>query len=396
MKAQNKKGEDDIQHASRTSTTGAPKALRIVIAGGVTGGHLFPGIAIAQEFMTRNPESRIIFAGAGKPFEISALSNTGFEHWSITAQGIKGLGFLKKMKSVLKIPRGTIESILFLRDFKPDIVVGVGGYAAGPVALGARFLGIKIVLHEQNILPGITNRFLSHFADRIYVSFDNTKKFMHLKKTLFTGNPVRREIMERERMQPCSDRAVSGTVPRKERLFKILIIGGSQGAHSINMAVVDALDQIKNTNAFSFVHQTGLQDEEMVKNAYTRKGISCTVKSFFSDMARQYERADLVICRAGATTIAEITALGKGVLFIPFPHAADNHQVLNAQTLVRLGAAEMILEKDLNGKSLAKRIEQYSADPESLDEMASRAKRHGKPDAARVIVDDCYQWVGGV
>ncbi len=366
-----------------------PRTLRIVIAGGGTGGHLFPGIAIAQEFMTRNSNNSLLFIGTGKPFEIAALSEAGFTHKHITAEGIKGRSLWNQVVSILKIPKGVFESILILKRFKPDIVVGVGGYSAGPLAIGAWLLGIKIVLHEQNILPGITNRILSCLADRIYVSFDDTRTGLNPKKVLFTGNPVRKEILQ------CARNQKSGEIvnSKQKRHFTSLIIGGSQGAHSINMALLESIEQIKDKDKFCFIHQTGIQDEAQVKNAYTRYGISCKVQAFFNDMARQYQKADLIICRAGATTVAEIKAIGKSAIFIPFPFAADNHQVLNARSLEKAGAAEMILEKDLSGKTLAERITFYASSPDTLRQMASRARGLGRPDAAGLIVDDCYKLI---
>jgi UDP-N-acetylglucosamine--N-acetylmuramyl-(pentapeptide) pyrophosphoryl-undecaprenol N-acetylglucosamine transferase len=366
-----------------------PRSVRSVIAGGGTGGHLFPGIAIAQEFMTRNSNNSLLFVGTGKPFETTALSEAGFTHKHITAEGIKGRGLWNQVVSILKIPRGVFESILILKRFKPDIVVGVGGYSAGPLAIGAWLLGIKIVLHEQNILPGITNRILSRLADRIYVSFDDTRTGLNPKKVLFTGNPVRKEILQCARNKK-SDEIVNS---KQKRHFTILIIGGSQGAHSINMALLESIEQIKDKDKFYFIHQTGIQDEAQAKNAYTRFGISCKVQTFFNDMARQYQKADLIICRAGATTVAEIKAIGKSAIFIPFPFAADNHQVLNARSLEKAGAAEMILEKDLSGKTLAERITFYASSPDTLRQMASRARGLGRPDAAGLIVDDCYKLI---
>ena len=259
--------------------------------------------------------------------------------------------------------------------------------------MGAWLLGVKIVVHEQNILPGITNRMLSFFADRMYVSFNNTRSIIDSKKVLVTGNPVRREILEcafekRDNGGPEPEAAYG-----RDRPFRVLIIGGSQGAHSINLAVVEALGRVKDKDAFFFTHQTGLQDEEMVKKAYRDHDISSTVKPFFNDMARQYNNADLVICRAGATTVAEVTSLGKGVIFVPFPHAADNHQVLNARTLADTGAAEMIFDKNLSGETLIERIEYYASHPEALNRMASKAGNLGRPDAASVIVDNCYRLI---
>ncbi|MDL1967684.1 MAG: undecaprenyldiphospho-muramoylpentapeptide beta-N-acetylglucosaminyltransferase [Deltaproteobacteria bacterium] len=357
----------------------------IVIAGGGTGGHLFPGIAIAEVFIKRNPENRVIFISTGKPFEVSVLEEKNFSLKTITVEGIKGRGIVNQIISVLKIPKGLSESMLILKDFRPHLVIGVGSYSAGPVALGAWFMGIKIVLHEQNILPGITNRILSYLADRIYVSFKDTKADFDPKKVCFTGNPVRNEIL-------CFAREESeffGSVQGK--LFTILVIGGSQGAHSINMAVMDALKFFKKKDSFFFIHQTGTNDEKEVKNAYRKEGITGTVKSFFNNMGQQYRNADLIICRAGATTVAELTAIGKGALLIPYPFAADNHQVVNAKMLSDAGAAEIILQKDLNGRLLARKIEYYVSNYKALNNMALMAKKLGRPDAAEAIVNDCYK-----
>ena len=367
----------------------ASGGLRIIIAGGGTGGHLFPGIAIAQEFLGRNPENSVLFVGTERPFEISILSETGFIHKTITAQGFKGRGFWNQIVSISKIPKGVIESILILKRFKADLVVGVGGYSAGPLVTGAWLLGINIVLHEQNILPGITNRILSRFADRIYVSFNETKTGLNPKKIRITGNPVRKEILQIAREQ--EDVHTADSVQRRQ--FTILILGGSQGAHSINMAVLEAIKCIEDKEAYFFVHQTGAHDEIRVKSVYRERGVPCRVQAFFKDMNRQYEKADLIICRAGATTVAEVKAIGKRVIFIPFPFAADNHQVFNARSLENAGAAEMILEKDLNGNALAERINFYVSRPDMLRQMASRTRDLSRPDASAVIVGDCYKLV---
>lgn len=371
--------------------------MRIIIAGGGTGGHLFPGIAIADGFAARDEENRVLFISTGKSFEISILSKTVFKHKSITAEGIKGRGLWRQTVSVLKIPKGIFESIMILKDFRPDIVVGVGGYSAGPVVIAAWLMGIKIVLHEQNIMPGITNRILSGFADRIYVSFKDTRleRFQWItpvdpKKLLVSGNPVRKEILQ----SAMDQQDVSSADTKREKPFTVLILGGSQGAHSINTAVLETLEHLKEKDKYFFVHQTGSADAQEVKTAYIKNGISCMVKSFFDDMARQYHNADLVICRAGATTVAEIAVIGKGVIFIPYPFAADDHQVFNAGSLENAGAAEMILQKDITGRRLAERIEHYASNSGALKAMASRAKSIGRPDAVEVIVDDCYRLKG--
>jgi len=390
LEASNHKASDLKRRDPRAEQTvnSAQRALRIVIAGGGTGGHLFPGIAIAQEFEARNSATRIIFVSTGNPMERSVLSKTGFELQCITAAGIKGRGIWNQLVSVLKIPKGILESMRILKNFSPDLAIGLGSYSAGPVIIGAWLRRIPIVIHEQNILPGITNRILARFADRIYISFKNTKSNLDSRKVQWTGNPVRNELLEYSDRQAAdkNDDTANG-------IFTVLIIGGSQGAHTINMAVIEALDALKDKDHLHFVHQTGEADERQVKEAYRRNNIRCTVQSFFDNMAELYSRADLLICRAGATTVAEITALGKAVIFIPFPHAADNHQVLNAALLSNEGAAEMISEDDLSAEILNQKIAYYADHRKELDEMAAKASRFGNPAAAINIVDDCYRLV---
>jgi UDP-N-acetylglucosamine--N-acetylmuramyl-(pentapeptide) pyrophosphoryl-undecaprenol N-acetylglucosamine transferase len=373
---------------AKRSSNSAQRALRIVIAGGGTGGHLFPGIAIAREFEVRNSATRIIFVSTGNPMERSVLSKTGFELQCITAAGIKGRGIWNQLISVLKIPSGIWESMRIINDFSPDLAIGLGSYSAGPVIIAAWLRRIPIVVHEQNILPGITNRILSRVANRIYISFKNTKSNLDSSKVKWTGNPVRNELLE----------VSAGQTPEKnedsaKEIFTVLILGGSQGAHAINMAVTEALEALNDKAHLHVIHQTGEADEQQVNQAYRRNKIQCTVQSFFDNMAELYSRADLLICRAGATTVAEITALGKAVIFIPFPYAADNHQVLNAAMLSDEGAAEMIVEKDLNAEILSRKIAYYAAHREALNDMAAKARRFGNPNAAGNIVDDCYALV---
>jgi UDP-N-acetylglucosamine--N-acetylmuramyl-(pentapeptide) pyrophosphoryl-undecaprenol N-acetylglucosamine transferase len=370
--------------------------MRVIIAGGGTGGHLFPGIAIAMEFIAKDPGSRILFVGTGNPFEKTTVGKAGFDHKSITAEGIKGRGFFKTMRSLFKIPKGMFESFKIIKGFNPHIVVGVGGYSAGPVILTAWLLGFKTALHEQNILPGITNRILARFAGRIYVSFEGTKLPAAFGKTLVAGNPLRREILDAAK-DAAKDASKTDIVTDSgcQKPFTVLILGGSQGAHSINMAIGEALTHIKTKEKYLFVHQTGASDEKSVAGVYAKYGISCIVKPFFDDMAERYGQADLIICRAGATTVAEVTAMGRGAIFIPFPFAADDHQAKNACALSDAGAAEIITETDLNGKMLAERIEYFAGHAVELHKMASAAKKFSRPDAAEIIVSDCYEIVNG-
>jgi len=384
---ENRESAKHTENSAQAITYGGSKSLRVIIAGGGTGGHLFPGIAIAQAFTGKNPGSEILFVGAGNRFEKTTVEKAGFNHGSISAEGIKGRGLLKQLRSVLKIPKGMFESFKIIRDFKPDLVIGVGSYSSGPLVIMAWLLRVKTALHEQNTIPGITNSILSRFADRVYVSFEETKKRLSPQKAVLAGNPLRREIID------AAVRNIPAGSSDCNAPFTVLILGGSQGAHKINMAVIGALPFLKNREKYFLVHQTGAQDEEYVAGAYERSGISCMVKQFFEDMAERYSAANLVICRAGATTVAEVTAMGLGAIFIPYPYAADDHQALNARALSDSGASEMILEKDLTAEILSERIEYYAGHPGELYKMASAAKKFGRPDAAEFIVNDCYKIV---
>lgn len=357
-------------------------SLTVVFAGGGTGGHLFPAIAIAQEFISRNPENRIIFISSGTPIEVSVLSEYGFFLKIVSAKGIKGRSFFRQLEALSALLRGIWQSVGMLKDLKPDLVIGMGGYASVPVVLGAWLCRVPRVLCEQNILPGIANRFLARIVDRVNVSFEHTLTNLPKDKVRFTGNPVRSEILK-----------AFGQRKDEHEPFTVLILGGSQGAHAINMAVVDALTALKNEGDLFLIHQTGKADESFVKSAYEKNQIPCRVKAFFKDMGQVYAKADLVICRAGATTVAEISALAKPAVFIPFPYAADNHQVLNARLLCEAGAAQMIYEKDLTGEILAQHIIGMLRERSKLEEMARIASSAGRPDAAKTIVDDCYRLI---
>ncbi|QTA82084.1 UDP-N-acetylglucosamine--N-acetylmuramyl-(pentapeptide) pyrophosphoryl-undecaprenol N-acetylglucosamine transferase [Desulfonema limicola] len=358
------------------------RPVKIIIAGGGTGGHLFPGIAIADEFMAANPKNQVLFIGTDRTFEINALAKAGYMHQKITARGIKGLGIINGLKTMSMIPIGILEALDIIKSFKPDLVIGVGGYSSGTVVLAAILLGVKTAVHEQNSIPGITNRILSRLTNRVYISFADTKIRADKKKILLTGNPVRQEILRSVNREQGAE--------NREKLFTVLIIGGSQGARSINMAVIKALSYIENIDKIHFIHQTGERDWEIVKNTYEKQNILCNVKSFFNNMALLYNQADLLICRSGATTIAEITGIGKPAVFIPFPFAADDHQTLNAQSLKKAGAADMINEKQLSPEKLAEKINYYMANPGALNKMSYNAKKQGRPDAAQAIIKDCH------
>jgi len=352
--------------------------VRVLIAGGGTGGHLFPGIAIAEAFRIREPAPEILFVGTGNPMEVETLSNKGFSQVGLVAEGLKGRGLWRQVRSLFKIPIAVWQALRVIWRFDPDIIIGVGGYASGPVGLAAKSARKKFVIHEQNILPGLTNRILGHVADRIFVSFPDDTHWFKPSKTMVTGNPVRRELLARRPW----DR-------EEARPFTVLIVGGSQGAHAINCGVVEALDHLRKPETMRFIHQTGAKDVSWVQEAYVGRGIKAEVAPFFMDMAGVYRCAHLVVCRAGATTVSELMALGKPAIFVPFPFAANNHQELNARYVADSGGAEVILERDLSGPALAGRLNYYMSNPRILGEMSRVTGRLARPDAADVIVNEC-------
>jgi UDP-N-acetylglucosamine--N-acetylmuramyl-(pentapeptide) pyrophosphoryl-undecaprenol N-acetylglucosamine transferase len=362
---------------------------RLAVGGGGTGGHLFPGIAVAQAFKARQPGNQVLFVNAGRPLEVDVLSRLGWPQRSISIEGIKGRGRWQQFRAACKIPSAVWRAGWILRQFRADLVLGVGGYSAGPVVAAAALLGIPSVLHEQNRLPGMTNRILGRLVDRIYLTFDESREYFNPIKVRVSGNPVRDEILALKSAPSAQSEKSVG------RDFTVLVVGGSQGAQAINLAVAEALPFLKDVTSMRFVHQTGELYVNDVRIAYDRAGIDARVEAFFDDMASLYAQADMIICRAGATTVAEITVAGKAAVFIPFPFAADDHQTQNALALADLGAAEMIRQEELNGKSLAKMIRGYMENRVLLTEMAAKASALGRPDAARVIVDDMYRLMEG-
>jgi UDP-N-acetylglucosamine--N-acetylmuramyl-(pentapeptide) pyrophosphoryl-undecaprenol N-acetylglucosamine transferase len=348
--------------------------VRLAVAGGGTGGHIFPGIAIAREAQLRWPQAEILFIGTGRGLESLVVPREGFRLKTISASGLKGKQGIALWKGLLALPSGLLDSWHILRQFAPDVVIGVGGYASGPPVLAAAMMGIPTLLQEQNAFPGATNRIMKRFVRRVATAFPECERYFG-KKAVLTGNPVRQGFVGQ------STRLGNGP-------FRVLIFGGSQGARAINQAVQEALPDLENhLPSLHFVHQTGEKDYSRTWEGYRQAGAKADVRPFFEDMPDQFENADLIICRAGATTIAELTAAGKAAILVPFPQAADNHQQRNAESLSRVGAAEMILQKDLTGPGLAGRIGYYRDHPEKLAQMREMSRSLGRPEAARRIVD---------
>jgi UDP-N-acetylglucosamine--N-acetylmuramyl-(pentapeptide) pyrophosphoryl-undecaprenol N-acetylglucosamine transferase len=354
-------------------------AAHIVITGGGTGGHLFPGIAIARAFQQRLTETAILFVGTGRELERRVIKEAGYRHAVIRVRGLKGMGLFRQLRSLMALPGALLGAGAILWRFRPAVVIGVGGYAAGPVCLAAWLMRIPVCLQEQNSLPGITNRLLARLARRIYTSFTASRAHFPADKVMLSGNPVRPEIIALGRRKASREPG---------RPFTVLVAGGSQGARNINTAVIDMLPHIDAPRSLEVIHQSGPADLERVRQAYAAAGIEARVKAFFNDMDHQYARADLVVCRAGATTVAELTCSGLPAIFIPLPHAADNHQEINARVVVEAGAGEMIREADLNGGVLWQCIRRLRDTPGLIDEMAARARELGRPEAADTIVAD--------
>jgi UDP-N-acetylglucosamine--N-acetylmuramyl-(pentapeptide) pyrophosphoryl-undecaprenol N-acetylglucosamine transferase len=350
------------------------KPLSVVIAGGGTGGHLYPGIAVARELLRRRPDAQVTFAGTARGIESRVIPRERFELDLLRSAGLKGTSAAARARGLVLLPLGGVDAWRILSRRRPDIVLGVGGYSSGPVVMTAALRGIPTMLLEQNAVPGLTNRLLGRVVDAAAVTFESTVSFFG-RRAFVAGNPIRQEFLA----------ATDESVPRSGAP-RVLIFGGSQGAHAINMAMVEAAPRLAGGH-LAVTHQTGERDLESVRAAYRKAGLDARVEPFLYEMDREMRAADVVICRAGATTIAELTAAGKSAVLIPLPTAADDHQRQNAEVLVRAGAAEMIEQKDLTGAAIAERIAALVADTGRRQRMATAARVLARPDAARVIVD---------
>ncbi|HEX8737557.1 MAG TPA: undecaprenyldiphospho-muramoylpentapeptide beta-N-acetylglucosaminyltransferase [Pyrinomonadaceae bacterium] len=350
--------------------------MKVLIAAGGTGGHIYPGIAVAKEIMRRNAESSVKFVGTARGLETKLVPDNGFELLTIESAGLKNVGLAGKIKGLAILPKSFFAARRLIRDFKPDVVIGAGGYVSGPVLLMASLMRVPTLVMDSNALPGFTNRRLARFATKAALTFEEALPFFG-KKGIVTGNPVRKEFFE---------------IPPKMRdsqRFSLLIFGGSQGARAINNAMVEALPHFEAyKNRLEITHQTGEADFEKIKQGYADAGWNAAeVSAYIKNMPEHFEKNDLVICRAGATSCAELAAAGKASIMIPLPTAADDHQRKNAEALERAGAARMILQKDLTGAELAKQIIELIEAPAKITQMEASAKKLAKQDAAEVTVD---------
>ena len=353
--------------------------MRVIMAGGGTGGHLFPGLAVARALQGRSEMTQILFVGTARGIESRVLPREGFPLETLPIKGIKGRGACGVAEALWGLPISLVRSFQIIRRFEPDCIVGLGGYASGPLLLAGRMRAIPCAIMEQNLRPGLTNRILGKVVDRVFVSYEQSSAFFPRARVVASGNPVRwRELPQ---------------VTQSAR-FTLLVFGGSAGAHKINLSLVDALESMRDlAPELKIIHQTGVADFAWAKQAYAALPFDVELFPFIERMDEAYAEADLILCRSGATTIAELTAYGKPALLVPYPYAAHDHQRWNAEALRQQGAAEMILDRDLSGARLAAALRALYDDRAGTKAMGEAARKLGKPDAAERIAAECCKLV---
>lgn len=356
--------------------------MKLLLAGGGTGGHLFPAVALAQRLLEVDPGSQVLFVGTRRGIEARIVPELGLSLETIDISGLVGKKWVGKLMMGPQLLRSLLQSLRILKRFQPDVVVGVGGYASGPLLLAAKIKGYPTLIHEQNAAPGLTNRLLGRFVDRVCTSFAEMDCPFAAKRTVLTGNPLR------SGMDSCPP--VPAGTPH------LLIFGGSRGARAINDTVLAMLPELAPfKGALTIQHQTGAEDLERIRRGYRDAGWEgAEVVPFIDDMAAAYARSHLVLCRAGATTLAELTACGRPAILIPYPHAAADHQSANAQALASRGAALMLPQPELNAELLARLVGDLLVDRERLLGMAGAAWALGKKGAADRILQECREITG--
>jgi UDP-N-acetylglucosamine--N-acetylmuramyl-(pentapeptide) pyrophosphoryl-undecaprenol N-acetylglucosamine transferase len=344
-----------------------------IIAAGGTGGHLFPGIAVADELRRRDPSTRVVFAGTPKGLESRLVPRAGHELVLLPILPLNGVGALRALKGLLVLPWGLLRAAALVRRRRPQAVLGVGGYAGGPVVLAAALMGVPTVILEPNARPGFTNRVLRPFVRRAACAYEAARREFG-SKGVVTGNPVRGGFAR---------------LPRKAHAapYTLLAFGGSQGSRVLNQTLVSALPHLPAPERLRIVHQTGVAMRPEVAGAYAAAGRNAEVLEFLDDMEARFAQADLIVCRSGATTCAELTAAGKASVLVPFARAADDHQRSNALALQEAGAARMIEEKHLTGETLARAVTETLETPGRLEAMEDAARAAGRPDAAARVAD---------
>ncbi|MEW6220077.1 MAG: undecaprenyldiphospho-muramoylpentapeptide beta-N-acetylglucosaminyltransferase [Thermodesulfobacteriota bacterium] len=356
--------------------------MRVLLTGGGTGGHLFCGIALAERLAQRQPAAEVLFLCTERPLDAEALARAGLPHQALACRPLKGMALRSLLAAVAGLPAAVLAAWRVMRAFGPEVAVGVGGYVTGPVLVAARLAGIPTAIHEQNAVPGLTNRWLGRLVDRIFVSLPGSERQFAAGRTLLTGNPVRPALI-----------AAAGQPREKAPGATLLVLGGSQGATRVNELVVAALrlGRQELPPGFRLIHGTGQADLSRVRAAYADLGVSARVEAFFTDMAEVYRQADLLICRAGATTLAEITLFGLPALFIPYPYAADDHQTRNARLVAGAGGGLVLPQAELTPERLAEALLALLREPARLAAMGRATGSLARPEAADTILDACQE-----
>jgi UDP-N-acetylglucosamine--N-acetylmuramyl-(pentapeptide) pyrophosphoryl-undecaprenol N-acetylglucosamine transferase len=365
--------------------------LSVLIAGGGTGGHLYPGIAVAREIVARVSDAQVAFVGTAAGLEARVVPREGFALDVIRSAGLKGKAIGPLVRGLGLLPLSAVDAWNVVTRRRPAVVIGVGGYSSGPVVLIAALRGIPTMLIEQNAMPGLTNRLLARVVDAAAITYEESGRFFG-SKAFVSGNPVRPEFFQDEgayghQGDDISRRRDGDLAGSPSRTARVLVFGGSQGAHAINMAMVEAAPRLAAEPRVAITHQTGERDLEMVRDSYRRAGLEARVEPFLFAMDREMKAADLVVCRAGATTLAELTAAGRAAILVPLPTATDDHQRKNALALVRQGAAHMLDQRELSGDRLAAEIVAFAENADERRQVGQTARQLARPDAARVIVD---------
>ena len=350
--------------------------MRVIIAGGGTGGHVIPALAIAQQ-LKKQFAAEVLFIGTARGIETRLVPQAGFPLQLIKVGALKNVSLMTRAKTMFDLPRALWTAGRMVSDFRPDVVIGVGGYASGPAMLAAIRRRIPTLAFEPNVVPGFANRLVAHFVSAAAVHFEETCEYFHNCKV--TGVPVREAFFNMP-----AKAAVAGS----ERIPTLLVFGGSQGAHAINQAMIESLPGLRaNIPAIHIIHQTGQRDYDNVLAAYQQSEISSEVHQFIDDMPATFAKADLLVCRSGASTVGEITAAGKPAIFVPFPQAADDHQNVNARALERVGAAIVVEESNLGAAYLVETIAALFFDAHRLQGMSEAARSLAHPKAVEEIAE---------
>jgi UDP-N-acetylglucosamine--N-acetylmuramyl-(pentapeptide) pyrophosphoryl-undecaprenol N-acetylglucosamine transferase len=354
--------------------------VRLLVAGGGTGGHLFPGIAIADEVVRRGGQA--MFVGGSRGIETRAVPAAGYQLETLDVSGIKRMGLLGTVRGLLRVPLALLRSLAILRRYQPDVVVGVGGYASGPMVLAAALARYPTAIQEQNSVPGFTNRVLGKLVKVVFIAFEDAAKHFPAKKVVRLGNPVRQKIVT----------ALQGVVASETSADKLrlLVVGGSQGARAVSELVIGAAPLLVEAGVdFTLVHQTGTADLERIAERYKTLGLDgrVTAQAFIDDMASAYGNADLVIARAGALTLAELAIAGRPAILVPLPTAADDHQSKNAARFAESGAAVVLDQRKAKAEDLARTVKDLAGDAARRTAMTVAMRGLARPRAAQEIVD---------